>query len=357
MNKQDFINWSVESALRIGLVLLIVFISFLIFKPFILVIAWGAIMAIAFYPIQLKLTKMLKGKKNWAATFLTLILLAILIVPLIPYVIKLVDSSIVFAEGIKAGTVAIPKPDESVKDWPIIGEKIYDLWSLSSTNIESAIIKFRPQLSEIASWLLDSIGGLVSSVLIFFIAVIISGLFLANADRAYSFTLSFAEKLVGSRGNQLVDNSRGTVQSVVKGVIGVALIQSILVGIGFWVADIPGAAVLTLLVFFFSIIQLPPIIIVIPAIIYVFSVESTTVAIIFTIYEMVAGASDNVLKPLLLGRGVEIPMLVILIGAIGGMIFMGMIGLFVGAVVFALGYQLFNDWINITSEEESVTDT
>ena len=357
MKKQDFMNWSIDSTLRIGLAFLIIFISFLIFRPFIVLIAWGAIIAIAFYPIQLKLTKLFKGKKGLAAIALTLVLLAILIIPSVFFVNMLVDDTIAFAEGVKMGTIGVPSPDASVKDWPIVGGRIYDLWSLSSTNLESAIIKYHPQVSKISGMLLDSVGGLVGSVFVFFFAVIISGLLLTNADGAYSFMLSFAEKMVGKGGKQLVNNSRETVKSVVKGVIGVALIQSILVGIGFWVADVPGAAVLTLIVFIFAIVQLPPIILVIPVIIYVFSVESTTVAIIFTIYELIAGASDNVLKPLLLGRGVAIPMLVILIGAIGGMILMGMIGLFVGAVVLALAYQLFNDWINITSEEESVNNT
>jgi predicted PurR-regulated permease PerM len=347
MRKQDFMIWSIESALRIGLVFLILFISFLIFRPFIVLIAWGAIIAIAFYPVQKKLTKLFKGKKGLAATVLTLVLLAILIVPTTIFVSSLVDNSVALAEGIKMGTFSIPPPNESVKEWPLIGGRFYELWSLSSLNIESAIIKYHPQVSAISGVLLESVGGLLGSGLIFFFAVIISGLFLANADGMYSFAISFSEKLVGKAGKQLVNNSKGTVQSVVKGVIGVALIQSILVGIGFWAADVPAGPLLTLIVFIFALIQLPPIIVVIPVIIYVFSVESTTVAVIFTIYELVAGASDNFLKPLLLGRGVEIPMLVILIGAIGGMILMGMIGLFVGSVVFALAYQLFNDWMKM----------
>lgn len=354
MRKQDFMNWSIESAIRIGLVFLILLISFLIFKPFIVLIAWGAIIAIAFYPIQKKLIKLFKGKKGLAATVLTLVLLAILIVPTSIFVSTLVESTVAFADGIKMGTFSIPPPDESVKDWPIVGGRFYDLWSLSSSNIESAIIKYHPQVSAISGMLLQSVGGMLGSGLIFFFAMIISGLFLANADGMYSFSVSISKKLVGKEGKLLVDNSKGTVQSVVKGVIGVALIQSILVGIGFWVADVPAASLLTLIVFIFALVQLPPIIIVIPVIIYVFSVESTTVAIIFTIYELVAGASDNVLKPLLLGRGVKIPMLVILIGAIGGMILMGMIGLFVGSVVFALAYQLFNDWMKSDKLNDSV---
>jgi len=356
MKKHDFMNWSVESALRIGLLFLIILISFLIFKPFIVLMAWGAIIAIAFYPLQKKLTGFFKGKGSVAATILTLILMAILIVPTILFVNTLVDSTTGIADGLKMGTLAIPAPNESVKDWPLIGEQIYDFWNLSTTNLEAALLKFAPQVSKIGAWLLESIGGLVGSVFIFFIALIISGMFLSNADGAYSFMISFSEKLVGQKGKQLVNNSRGTVQSVVKGVIGVAAIQATLIGVGFWAAGIPGASVLTLLVFILALVQLPTILIVLPVIIYVFSVESTTIAVIFAIYEMVAGLSDNILKPLLLGRGVEIPMLVILIGSIGGMILMGMIGLFVGAVVFALAYQLFNDWIVIKTEEVGETN-
>jgi predicted PurR-regulated permease PerM len=141
---------------------------------------------------------------------------------------------------------------------------------------------------------------------------------------------------------------------VAKGVIGVALIQSILVGVGFWAIGVPGSSILTLAVFILALIQLPPMLVVLPVIIYVFGAESTTAAIIFTVWELIAGASDNILKPMLLGRGLDIPMLVILIGAIGGMILMGMIGLFIGSVVLALAYQIFVYWMK--DEKEAVPE-
>jgi len=340
-------NWSVESALRIGLVFLIILISFLIFKPFLVLIVWGAIIAITIYPLQKKMIKMFKGKKGLSATVLTLVLMAVLIVPTVFFTNSLFHSGAGLVEEIRMGTFHLPPPTESVKDWPLFGDKIYELWSLSSTNLTAAILKLGPQLTKVGAWLFNSLGGVIGSVFIFFFALIISGMFLTKADETYTFAVSFGEKLVGKRGKEFIDNSKGTVQSVVRGVIGVAVIQTTLVGIGFSVAGIPGAPVLTLIVFILALVQVPAILVVLPVIIYVFSVESTTFAVIFTIYELVSGMSDNVLKPMLLGRGVEIPMLVILIGSIGGMILMGMVGLFVGAVVFALAYQIFNDWMKM----------
>jgi predicted PurR-regulated permease PerM len=346
MKKQDFINWSIESALRIGLVFLIILISFLIFKPFLVLIVWAAIIAIAFYPFYKKITKAFKGKKGLSASVLTLVLTGVLIVPTLFFMQALFESGETILHGVKQGTFHVTPPTESVKDWPLIGNKLYDFWQLSSTNLTAAILKMGPKLTKIGVWLFDSLGGLMGSVFIFFFALIIAGIFLTKADVAYSFSVSFAEKLVGiNKGKQFIDNSKGTVQSVVKGVIGVAFIQTVLIGIGFEVAGVPAAPVLILIVFILAIVQVPAIIVVLPVIIYVFSVESTTVAVIFTIYELIAGLSDNVLKPMLLGRGVEIPMLVILIGSIGGMILMGMVGLFVGAVVLALAYQVFTSWM------------
>jgi predicted PurR-regulated permease PerM len=351
MRKQDFMNWSVESALRIGLVFLIILISFLIFKPFLILLVWGIIIAIAFYPLFKKITKLFKGQRKIAATFLTIILLAILIAPTILFINTLVDSSTTLASGLQDGSLKIPPPDQKVEDWPVIGNSIYEFWQLSSTNLEAAFERFGPQLGKMGGWLLESIGGLMGSVAIFFIALIISGLFLAKANDGYTFAVDLFEKLVGNNGKIMVDNSIATIQSVVKGVLGVAIIQAALVGLGFMVAGIPGASVLTLIVLLLAIIQLPPLLIVIPVVIYAFSTMDTGGAVIFTIWSLLAGASDNFLKPLLLGRGVDIPMLIILIGAIGGMMAGGIIGMFVGAVVLALGYQIFMDWVDLKSTE------
>lgn len=352
MNKINFVTWSVESAIRIGLIFLLLVVSFLIFKPFLVLIVWGMIIAVAFYPLHLRFTKLLKGKSKASALILTLFLLALLIIPATLFIGAVFDNASDLSNKILSGTLSIPPPPQRVSDWPLIGEPLYDLWQSSSNSLEKTIEKYGDQIHQFGVLLFGSIGGVLGGVLVFVLSIIVAGIFLVNSEGSYSFAVKLSEKLMGQRGKLLVDNSKATIQSVVKGVIGVALIQSILVGIGFWAAGIPAASLLTIIVFIFALMQLPPIIIVVPVIVYVFSVESTTVAIIFTIYELIAGASDNILKPILLGRGLEIPMMVILLGAIGGMILMGMIGLFIGSVILALAYQLFLEWLNFDKKEE-----
>lgn len=345
MDKKSFMSWSIESAIRITLLFLVLLISFLIFKPFLIVVVWSIIIAIAFYPVFNWLKKIFKGKKGLSASILSVLLLSIVILISTVVIEKLIDNISFISKGIKNETLKIPSPPENVKDWPIVGSTINDFWQMSADNIQTGFQKVKPQLKEFAEWLIHSIGGLIGSVFISLIAIIIAGILLTNADNAYSFSILTIDKLVGKNGKLIIDNSRATIQSVVKGVIGVALIQTLLIGIGFWAVSLPGTALLIFLIFILALVQIPPIIIILPIIIYVFSQESNTVAIIFTIYSLIAGASDNFLKPLLLGRGIAIPMLIILIGAIGGMMLMGMVGLFIGPVIFALAYQLFQDWI------------
>jgi len=354
MDKKNFMSWTLESALRIALLFLVILISFLIFRPFLIVTVWGVILAVTFYPLFIWLKKLLKGKNSLAAGILSAILLSIVILFSLFIVGRLIDNITFISHGLKDGSLKIPAPQENVKDWPIIGNSLHEFWQMASSNMEAAITKAGPRLKDLAEWMLNSIKGMIGSIFIFIFAIIISGVLLSRADQSYSFSIKTFEKLIGKRGKLIVDNSKATIKSVVKGVIGVALIQAILVGLGFWVAGIPGAALLTLVVFILALIQVPPMLVVLPVIIYVFSKESNTVAIIFTIYEIIAGASDNFLKPLLLGRGIAIPMLIVLIGAIGGMILMGMIGLFIGPVIFALAYQLFNDWIKNDEKEVKV---
>ena len=353
MEKKDFMNWSIESAIKIALVFLVVIISFLIFKPFLFISVWGIIIAVAFFPIYKGLKDKFNMKSAYAASIISLILL--LIIALLSYLLvdKIILNVEYLSEGIKTNTLTIPEAPDNVKEWPLVGSTIYNTWETARTNFDDMLLNSKSQLKEFVEGLIQIIGNLMGSVFISIFAIIIAGLFLNQADNAYSFSIKTMEKLVGGKAKMILDNSKSTIKSVVKGVIGVSIIQSVLVGLGFLALDIPGAALLTLIVFIFALIQVPPIIIILPIVVFVFSQESTRVAVIFTIYELVAGVSDNFLKPLLLGRGVAIPMLIILIGAIGGMLLMGVIGLFIGPVIFALNYQLVIDWVNNNKIENS----
>jgi predicted PurR-regulated permease PerM len=351
-SKKEFVSNAKEAALHIAILFIILSISFMIFKPFLVPVAWGIIIAVALYPIFKKINNLFKGRKGLAATVIVLIGLALLIIPSLKFAGTTIDGLHSLSEQLEQGNLEVPPPPDNVKEWPVIGNKTWDIWNLAAVNLESAIQKMSPQLKSLGTWLAGSISGLVGGIFVFIFAIIISGIFMVNAGSGYELSVKVFTRLTGSKGQIMVDNSVATIRSVVQGVLGVAIIQAALVGGGFMVAGIPGTPVLTLIVLLLAIMQIPPLLVVLPVIIYAFSLMDTGGAVVFTIWSLLAGASDNFLKPLLLGRGVDIPMLIILIGAIGGMIAGGIIGMFVGAVVLAIAYQLFLDWVGNDSTDE-----
>ena len=183
----------------------------------------------------------------------------------------------------------------------------------------------------------------------------IAGVFLAKAKDCHTISIKMFRSVAGERGAELVDLSSATIRSVAQGVLGVAIIQSLLAGVGMLIVGVPGAGFWTFLVLLLAVVQLPPILVLGPVIFYVFSVSSQTAAVVFAIWSVFVSISDSFLKPLLLGRGVPVPMLVILIGAIGGMMLSGIIGLFVGAVVLSFGFKLFQAWLDKEVQAEAET--
>jgi predicted PurR-regulated permease PerM len=182
-------------------------------------------------------------------------------------------------------------------------------------------------------------------------SLIIAGVLLAYGHVGESIR-KFFRKIIGDRGDEFADIAGKTIGNVVKGILGVALIQALLTGGGMLMAGIPYAGILTLIVFVLAVLQLPPALIMIPVIIYLFSANDVVPAVLWTVYFLLAGLSDNILKPILLGKGAPVPMLVIFIGVIGGFILQGFIGLFTGAIVMSLGYKLFVAWINSAPQNE-----
>lgn len=348
---------ALEAAIRISLLALLVIWCFNIVRPFIMPILWGAIMAVAIYPMFLKAQVRLGGREKLTATLITLIALAILIIPAVMLSESLIDGSQQLAAEYDDGTLTVPPPSESVKDWPLVGEKLHSVWSLASNNLEGALIKFKPQVEAFGKWFLSSAAGVGAGVLMFVISIIIAGVFLVFARSGSHALETVIGRVLGETdGKEFVDIAGATIRSVAQGVLGVALIQTILGGVGLLAIGVPYAGVWALLILLLAIIQLPPLLILGPIIVYVFSVESTMPAVIFMIWSLMVSASDAFLKPLFLGRGMDIPMPVILLGAIGGMILSGIVGLFVGAVVLAVGYTLFVAWLD-QDEQDSEEQT
>ena len=265
---------------------------------------------------------------------------------------SVIESSMELSEGLQEGTIAIPAPDEKVKEWPVIGEKIHNLWSSAAVDLESTLLKFRPQFTQYAGTVASSVASALGGILQFVISLIIAAVFLVKIEGSIEVINAIARKLVGDKGLEWANLSALTIRSVVQGVIGIAIIQSVLAFIGLSLMDVSFAWFWAFLVLFFAIIQLPPLLILGPIIAYIFSYADSTPATIFAIYMTIVSMSDGFLKPFLLGCGVDIPMLVILLGAIGGMILSGILGLFIGAVGLALAYKLIIVWLDDNTDEE-----
>jgi len=185
------------------------------------------------------------------------------------------------------------------------------------------------------------------AVLALVLAIVFAAICLAYSVPLRAYIARIFTRITGDRqsGEHYMDIISATVKSVANGVIGVAFVQALLVGIGFFAIGIPGAGLLSLLAMALGVVQIPVIIVVLPAILYAFATQSTTVAIIFTVWSIIGGLSDAVLKPLMIGHGLEVPMPIILLGVIGGVMAFGLVGLFIGAVVLAVGYVLFSEWV------------
>jgi len=338
-----------ESLIRVGLIAFLVVLCVRIFAPFASLVVWGLILAIALYPLHTRLAKHLGGRQGLAATVLVLAGLVLLGIPT-----ALLGSS--FANhlqdahaAVENQTLTIKPPDPGVAAWPIVGERLYDAWNAAATNLPAYLTENQAALRNLARQALTAAASTAGAILLFLASLVVAGIMMAYAESgSRAITRIFSRLTDPVRGPRLQKLATATVRSVAAGVVGVAFIQALLLGMGFILAGIPAAGVLALIVMFVGILQLPALIVSLPAVAYLWWAGdgSTTSNIIFSIYLIVAGMADNVLKPLLLGRGVDAPMVVILIGALGGMVTGGIIGLFVGAVVLAVGYQIFMEWVD-----------
>ncbi|OUL83584.1 AI-2E family transporter [Paraburkholderia hospita] len=333
--------------IRAGLVAVLAIFCFRIFVPFLNLMVWALILAITLYPLQVRLRRTLANKDGLIATLIVLVALGVILVP--TYLLGVaVARSVEHAMDIfKSGSFHVPPPADSVASWPLVGQRVYDFWQQASTDLTGLAQKFAPQLKDAGLALLGTVTGLGAGLLLFFAALIVAGILMAHGEKGHDSAVEIASRISGpENGPQIADLCTATIRAVAQGVVGIAFIQMLLIGIGFVVMGIPGAGLLALAVLLLGIMQLPATLITIPVIIFVIATQGvSTMTIIFSVYVFVAGLADNVLKPLLLGRGVAVPMPVVLIGALGGMVTGGVIGLFIGPVMLAVGYELFWRWV------------
>ncbi len=345
-----------QAAVRLSLLAVLVFWCLKILGPFLNPILGGVVIAIAVQTPYAKLTRALGGRPRLAAALLVAIALLVLIVPALTLGASLVDSTAGLSDDFMHDEIKVPPPPEGIAEWPLIGDRFHALWLGASQNLESALVKLAPHLKDIGVWIASTIGNLGLGLLMFVVTIFIAGALLPNGERAATLADKAAFRIAGKRGPEMVELAASSVQSVTRGVLGVAVIQSLLAGLGMMVVGVPAAGLWTLLILILAVMQLPSTLILIPVIFYVFSTSSTLVAVMFAIWAILVGLSDNVLKPWLMGRGSSTPMLILFMGSLGGFMAGGILGLFVGAVILSLGYTVFMAWIDEASVEDANAD-
>jgi len=246
------------------------------------------------------------------------------------------------------GKLKIPHPPESVKQWPVIGKKAFLFWTQLTTGADSIIQKYPEEVRSATSTGIELLATTGKGLFVFAISILVSGIFLAYADRSAAFARTVFNRLINSTMFDMSTIAAITIRNVVRGILGVSIIQSICAGLGFVVAGIPYAGIWTLLCLILAIIQIGIFPIVLGVLIYIWTTDHTTTAILLTIYMIPVGLLDNILKPLMMGKGAPVPMLIIFLGSLGGFMYSGFIGLFTGAVILSLGYRLFDVWLKET---------
>jgi predicted PurR-regulated permease PerM len=338
---------AIEISIRLGIVVLLLAACLQILAPFISLVVWGGIIAIAIYTPFLMLVEKLGGRTKLAIGLLAVVSIAAIVVPMITLSSSLVESATIIGAQIDSGTAHISPPSESVREWPLVGEKVYGIWQQASVNLSALLQKYPEQVRAVGAKLLGGVAGASIGLMQFMASMLIAAVFLASAEAVNKGVHLLANRLSPGQGEALLIMSVNTIRSVSVGVIGIAFIQALAGGLGMMFVGVPAAGLLAIVILVLAIAQLPPLLVLGPVVFYVFSVESTTMGVAFLIWSLLVSFSDAALKPLLLGRGVDAPMLVILLGAIGGMIMSGIVGLFIGAVVLAVGYKLMLAWIGV----------
>ena len=335
----------IQLLIRLGLLALLIVWTFVLIRPFVPILAWAAVLAVALNPVFMTLAKILGGRPKLAAVILTLICLAILIGPAAWLGLGAVERTKDLARQLAAGELAIPSPPQAVKSWPVVGPPLYELWDQASTNLRSVLQDIAPYLKTFASTLLGLAGDAGLGTIEFLLSVVVAGVIFPYGPQLVAAGRGFLSRIVPEQSEHFLDLAGATIRAVSQGVIGVAVVQSLLAGIGFRLAGVPGAGLLAFLVLLLSIVQIGATIVILPVIIWIWTDKDVTTALLLTLLLGVVSILDNILKPLVMGRGLTTPTLVIFIGVIGGTLAHGIVGLFIGPIILSVAWQLMAAWM------------
>jgi predicted PurR-regulated permease PerM len=334
--------------IRAAIAVALVILCYRIFAPFFGLMAWSVILAVTLYPIHQKLARTMKGKQGLAATVLVVVGLVLIGAPTAVLMGSLGDSLQNVVASIRDGSLKVPAPSPGVADWPLVGPRIHEIWTQAHTDLSALVRSRQPQVTDLARRAFQVVASTAGGVLVFLFSFIVAGVVMAwGAPGARSIRAIFGRLVGAQRGDEFALLCTQTIRAVALGVLGVAFIQAMVIGLLLVVAEVPFAGMLALLVLLMGIVQAPALLLTLPVIAWIWSsgAYAVSMAITYSILLLIGGMLDNVLKPLLLGRGVDAPMPVILLGALGGLATTGILGMFIGAVFLALGYQAFMWWV------------
>lgn len=335
----------VEFAVRIGALLLLLAGCLVVLAPFAAIIGWAVVIAVALDPTYERLCDRIDGRRKLAAALVVMLLLLALIIPGVALSETFVTGVSNLLATAESGSLRIPAPPESIANWPLIGGQVSTAWSLAATNLDALLDANRDKVIALARWLFGQIASLGLGILQIVVAMVVAGFMLVAAHAMHASGERLFLQIAGVHGARFGTLAVATTRSVARGVLGVAFIQAVLAGLGLLAADVPGAGLWTIVVLILCVVQLGPMLILLPAAIYLFATGDTLTASIFSVWAVFVQLIDNVIKPMLLGRGVDVPMLVVVVGAIGGLLAMGVLGLFGGAIVLVLGYAAVKAWL------------
>jgi len=351
-DQRDLVSRALEISVQVGLLVLLAGACFLIMQPFLTPIAWGVIVAITVHPGYCRLQALLGGRAGLAAALCTLLLLAVFIAPLAALGTTLVEGLKILAGHVQDGTLGVPPPPSGVENWPIIGAPLKNIWDLASTNLNETFITLAPQLKGLVPAMLSASAGIGLVILQFILSIIIAGIVLAHSQGGARMARRLFRRMFGDKGDEVGQLAGATIRSVTNGILGVAVIQTILASIGIVAVGLPAAGLWITFFLFGAVLQVGGVLL-IPLVIYVFATATTTKAVLFMLWCGVVGTLDNFLKPLLLGRGVDVPIAVVFLGVMGGFIAMGLVGLFVGPVILCVSYRLCLSWLDAEDGAEA----
>lgn len=333
--------------IRAALLGALALLCYKVFAPFLTLAAWSVILAVTLYPLHQWLARRV-GRRQWlASTILAAVGVLLVVIPTASLLNSLADSVGGFVGAVRQNTLSIPAPREGVERWPLVGRQLHEVWSKAHADLPGLVQSVQPKAGDLALRAVGAVASVGGGLLLFMASFVVAAVVMAYGEAGARGGRALFRRVAGAaRGEALTRLSTATIRAVALGVVGVAFIQAVLVGSALLLAGVPGAGVLALVALVLGIAQVPALVVTLPAVVYIWASGDYGggSAVVYTFVLLLVGAADNVLKPLMLGRGVDAPMPVILFGALGGMAGGGILGMFVGATLLALGHQILMSW-------------